>query len=396
MQFDTSAALDNLATLAPETKPRRESRGFWATAAAGVGAAGAELLADVSSLSVQDDGRRGMLSDERAAARIKRESLAKSARDYAHELRPDPATAGTAENIVFGLSRGLSKAAVLVGSAGPLAGGAAFGASEGAATFEDLTRQGVDSDTAMKAAAASGVASAVGVALPLVGSTTGRTIALSLAGGPGGFMAQQAATREILKRADYGEVAKQFDPFDPTGLLLATLLPAPFAAIGIRRNIKAARAAPEHVDAAMVHNLTTLADQHAVQQAEGVPAVPPFVEPPKAPKVAAVQPADAAAPAAGTKETGPALTEDQLRDVPKPAPAGTDPLLSATAARVAEIERDAPAMPVRTLDDGKVVTVADELAEARRMASEGGANELGTLDADLVRVAAECSLSFGA
>lgn len=354
-----------------------------------------------------------------------------------------------------------------------LAGGAAFGASEGAATFDDLTRQGVDRDTAMKAAAVSGIAGAAGVALPLVGSTTGRTIALALAGGPGGFMAQQAATREILKRADYGEVAKQFDPFDPTGLLLSTLLPAPFAAIGIRRNIKAARAAAaqEHVDAAMVHNITALADQHAVQQANGEAAVQalPVVKPTGEPAPTASNPpppdfgrlggamqqareafdamsasgktldaflADAKLPdearnlligldeaagdplraaallrgvvkegqqgaklpadaAADAVEGMRSLTDEQLRQVDQPPKSQAGPLTAAISMRVLEIEAMQPAMPVRTREDGTVVTVAEELAEARRAAAEGAADELGTLDSDLVRVAAECSLTFG-
>jgi hypothetical protein len=70
--------------------------------------------------------------------------------------------------------------------------------------------------------------------LPLVGSTVGRTLGLYALGGPGGYMAQQVATREILKQAGFAEQAKGYDPFDPLGLTLATVIPAPFAAMGLR------------------------------------------------------------------------------------------------------------------------------------------------------------------
>jgi hypothetical protein len=41
------------------------------------------------------------------------------------------------------------------------------------------------------------------------------------------------------------------------------------------------------------------------------------------------------------------------------------------------------------------VTAAEELARIRREAAEGTDIELGALDADLIRVAAECALSAG-
>jgi len=98
-------------------------------------------------------------------------------------------------------------------------------------------------------------------------------------------MAQQQATRSILENANYGEIAKQYDPLDPVGLTVATLVPAGFAAAAragargaakpLETGTKAPETAPETVpqtpdivptrddiDAAMVHNLTTLRDVH--------------------------------------------------------------------------------------------------------------------------------------
>lgn len=214
--------------------------------------------------------------------------MAESVRDVERGLRPDPITAGAAENVVYGLSSVLSQAipASIVG--GPLAGAAVVGAGEGAAAADDLARAGVDKATRDKAGLLAGGAAALGVVLPVAGSTLARTGMLYLAGGPGAFMAQQAATREILERANYADLAKQYDPLDPTGLALSSLFPLPFAAHGALRNI-AAREKPapkgeskpvagdqapkgaeptartstsDEVDAALVHNLTLQQDAH--------------------------------------------------------------------------------------------------------------------------------------
>jgi hypothetical protein len=117
----------------------------------------------------------------------------------------------------------------------------------------------------------------------LAGNTLAKTGAYYLAGGPGGYVAQQVATSEILKRAGYAKIAEQFDPLDPVGLAMSALIPLPFAAYGARRIMKAGKGAepvkpavepkpvetvpPEAVDAAMVHNLTLQRQaQEAVQE----------------------------------------------------------------------------------------------------------------------------------
>lgn len=69
--------------------------------------------------------------------------------------------------------------------------------------------------------------------------------------------------------------------------------------------------------------------------------------------------------------------------------------MSTVAARVADLEATAPGMVVRIAEDGKPVTLADDLAEVRRLAAEGSDTTLGALDADLLRVAVECALSTG-
>ena len=275
MDFDHLEQVKALADapMAPPATPKGSAWGAIKAAGRGVVAAGAEVFSQLQSL----DATRGMdergdpndpINVERRRSEQKRAEYAQRAEDYARSLRPDPATAGTAEQVLFGLSKGLTKAVTAVSAMGPAAGAVAFGGSEAASTYADLRHEGVDSGTAGQAAAVSGVLNAAGVLLPMAGSTLKATAALYLAGGPGGYMAQQALTREVLSRAGYDEIAKKYDPLDPVGLPFALLFPLPFAAHGALRNVRAAKggAAPavtqEAVDAAMVHNLTLLRDAH--------------------------------------------------------------------------------------------------------------------------------------
>jgi hypothetical protein len=211
-----------------------------------------------------------------------------AAYSFARDLRPDPMTAGAAENLVFGLTKGLSKAVGAGMMFGPVGGAAVFGTSEGMTTSEDLSVQGVDQTTRTKAGAVVGAVNAVGMALPVAGKTLAQTAALVAGGGPASFVVQQQAVRSILENADYGKIAQQYDPLDPAGLALSFLLPAGFATWAKSGAIKAAmqpkpkagkpaaeptitepapmphEAGPtqEQIDAAMVHNLTIARDAH--------------------------------------------------------------------------------------------------------------------------------------
>lgn len=192
--------------------------------------------------------------------------------DMARDLRPDPITAGAAEQIVFGMTKGLTKAiggAVALGNVG---GAAAFGLSEGMTTADDLAEQGVDPATRAKVGAVTGALNAAGVALPVAGRTLAQTAGLVAVGGPGSFVAQQMATREILAGADYGELAKQYDPLDPVGLAVSTLVPAGFGAFAMRGAARSAaagpraRVTPEQLDALMSHNITAHADARPARE----------------------------------------------------------------------------------------------------------------------------------
>ena len=142
--------------------------------------------------------------------------LGDSLRDRGREFRPAPETASTAEQVLYGFARGASK--IVAGAvAGGIPGVLAAGAEEGFTASDELRRQGVDADTRGKAGLVQGAGLAL-AALPAAGTTLKSTLALYAAGGPGGFMAQQALTREILQSAGYDKIGLGYDPTDPVGL----------------------------------------------------------------------------------------------------------------------------------------------------------------------------------
>jgi len=307
--------------------------------------------AEAARRAIQERGVRG------------RNQVSDALRDVSEGYRPDPATASTAENIVFALSKGAVKfgAYFASGPALPLA----FGIDEGLTATDDLQRKGVDDVTATNVGVLTGAATAAGFALPIAGSTVGKTAALYAVGGPGAFVAQQAATREILREADYGAIGEQYDPLDPAGLAVATLLPAAFAGMHVRSLTRAPKVASEAVDAAMTHNLTLQQDVRAHAPEPVLPLVPPVRD--------------------GTQ---------RVDDVAPPK-VEADAQLQAARERVKQLveAEDAPDIVVRLTEDGKPVTAKQELEAIRRQIEEGTDAELGTLDADLLKVAANCALS---
>lgn len=278
---------------APIAPPKPPERGLWRTAADSLRGAGAKAMASV--LEVGGAIGPGLVADLDTAALDKAKApldfgqseQSRPFRDFERSLRPDPATAGKAEQIVYGLvgpAVGIVGAAVAGGVPGLVAAAGEMGFSES----EELRQKGVDLGTRSAVGALTAGVTAVGGVLPLAGPTLKATAGLYLAGGPGAFMAQQAATSSILSRAGYGDIAQQYDPLDPAGLAVSALIPLPFAAAGAARNVRAARApkageavaepmpeapaAPiEAVDAAMVHNLTLQRDVSAAGAAPNSP-----------------------------------------------------------------------------------------------------------------------------
>lgn len=308
-QESTNTALTVMASRPLEADKPEPKRSAWTAPFRAVAAGAAEVAGNVMDTAgafgqvsaaaggitpgFDPDARKNRQASIDAMETLKTEGInwrtdeAQQAYKFGADLRPDPLTAGTAENLVFGLTKGLTKAIGAASTLGPVGGAAAFGASEGLAAAEDLATQGVDQATRTKVGAVTGIMSAAGVALPVAGKTLEQTAGLVLAGGPASFIAQQAATREILRNADYQTIAEQYDPLDPVGLTVATLLPAGFAAYAKRGGFGAKpspkadgqpladgapavqetglAATPEAMDAAMVQNLTMARDEYEKQ-----------------------------------------------------------------------------------------------------------------------------------
>jgi len=239
LNADTALAARPRLVIQPSTQPKTS---IWKDAAAlataiprGVGEGVAQVGATVAEIMAgYGDTMARMESGQSLQDRAPnmQSDFADSLRGRGREFRPDAQSATAAEQVLYGFARGATK---IVG--GAVAGGAPgvvlAGVEEGYTQSGELIAEGVDPTTARKAGAVQGAGLAL-AALPVAGQTLRATAALYLAGGPGGFMAQQALTREILQRGGYDERAAATDPFDPVGLAVSALVPAPFAVMGLR------------------------------------------------------------------------------------------------------------------------------------------------------------------
>lgn len=258
-------------------------RGALAGIAQGIGS-GVDILdaaAQVSgSLGTEDwlmpDPVKAAAATEQARQRLKEQGgpsyqsdVGRSFRNVGRDYMPDPVTSHSAEQAVANLFRLGTKAVASAATLGPVGGAVVAGAEEGFSTADDLAQQGVDLATRTQVGAVTAAFTAGSFALPVAGQTWKATAGLAVAGGPASFIGQNAATREILANADYASLANQYDPFDPVGLTLSTLLPLGFGALAMRgaKGVKAPgevptndvrtgpRPDPESVDAARVNLL---------------------------------------------------------------------------------------------------------------------------------------------
>lgn len=218
-----------------------EGAGFWSDMLGAFGTMQAAYGVQADPTLLFDPAAAEQRRAEGAPARAQVQSGEAFSSETGTELRakaasfaPNPETATAAEQLLFGLSRFATKAVTYSLAAGPIPGAVIAGADEGTAEAERLKVQGVDIQTRTAAGAAMGVATAAAVALPVAGSTALKTAGLVAVGGPGGFIAQQAASKSILLNANYEEIANQYNPFDPVGLVVSTLVPAGFGAYAMR------------------------------------------------------------------------------------------------------------------------------------------------------------------
>jgi hypothetical protein len=158
-----------------------------------------------------------------------RNETAKGFRERAKEFTPDPASVGIAGQITHGVLTNLAKAGVysLTGPAAP----ALFGADIGVNRTRELTDQGVDGKTALAAGALSGITAAVGMRLPAaLGATRIRSAAIGAAINPALNVMEIGGIHLMLEHADYGQIAAQYEPFDPVNLAVAAITGGAFGA----------------------------------------------------------------------------------------------------------------------------------------------------------------------
>ena len=160
MDFDATEQVNALAKLPPEpVKPEKRSawnlvhtipRAAVAESAAGaieIGVMGARSLAQIRDATPE---QRKQIDAEGVSGVSGKNDVSASLRNVAEDLRPDPATASKAEQIVFDLGRIVTKA---IGYGVTLGPGAipALAADEGLSEVDRLQRQGVDDATARDA-----------------------------------------------------------------------------------------------------------------------------------------------------------------------------------------------------------------------------------------------------
>lgn len=175
-------------------------------------------------------------------------------RAKAKDIMPDPNTTGAAGMVISGLTNFATKA-VGYAAAGP-AGPALLAGDVGMTEADKLKQQEVALGPRTASGLVAGAAAGVSVAVPMVGATALKTAGLVAAVGPGGYIAQTAAEKAILKGAGYGHLADQYDPLDPVALALATLIPAAFGAAAVRARAKPTGPIKTEAQAAQAVKLT--------------------------------------------------------------------------------------------------------------------------------------------
>ncbi|MDQ0068274.1 hypothetical protein J2W34_000048 [Variovorax boronicumulans] len=259
-QTGTDQALDDQIARRPAFKPDEPGfsvLGLGRGAVKGVGggvantlAFGAELtgaFGDVAGAGGFNQG--GMFSTPTAQEKLEQDAAAKrlreqgpefsneagdSFRQRGKEIMPDPTSTHASEQVVAGVAQFATQAIGYAATTGPAAPFLLAG-DVGMAEADKLKQQGVDLGTRTKAGAVAGAVAGVSIALPVaIPGSVAKTAALVVAGGPGGFVAQNAAERAILNNAGYEKIGSTYDPLDPVGLTLATLVPAGFGAVAVR------------------------------------------------------------------------------------------------------------------------------------------------------------------
>lgn len=156
----------------------------------------------------------------------------------------DKDNTGIVGNIGVGLGDYLWRGALGVATSGTLGAATLTGGSTGNYVYTDLTRKGVDENTALKVAGVNAVGDAIGTALPIGYGFKGSgglvaDAALSVGGATGLNTGMQYASEQLLKSNGYDKQAKQYEVTGEsvaTDLLINSLMFGGARYLGSRQN----------------------------------------------------------------------------------------------------------------------------------------------------------------
>ncbi|MGR8034476.1 transglycosylase SLT domain-containing protein [Acinetobacter baumannii] len=156
----------------------------------------------------------------------------------------DKDNTGIVGNIGVGIGDYLWRGALGVTTGGTLGAATLTGGSTGNYVYTDLTRKGVDENTALKVAGVNAVGDAIGTALPIGYGFKGSgglvaDAALSVGGATGLNTGMQYASEQLLKSKGYDKQAKQYEVTGEsvaTDLLINSLMFGGARYLGSRQN----------------------------------------------------------------------------------------------------------------------------------------------------------------
>ncbi len=156
----------------------------------------------------------------------------------------DKDNTGIVGNIGVGVGDYLWRGALGVATGGTLGAATLTGGSTGNYVYTDLTRKGVDENTALKVAGVNAVGDAIGTALPIGYGFKGTgglvaDAALSVGGATGLNTGMQYASEQLLKSNGYDKQAKQYEVTGEsvaTDLLINSLMFGGARYLGSRQN----------------------------------------------------------------------------------------------------------------------------------------------------------------
>lgn len=156
----------------------------------------------------------------------------------------DKDNTGIVGNIGVGIGDYLWRGALGVATGGTLGAATLTGGSTGNYVYTDLTRKGVDENTALKVAGVNAVGDAIGTALPIGYGFKGSgglvaDAALSVGGATGLNTGMQYASEQLLKSKGYDKQAKQYEVTGEsvaTDLLINSLMFGGARYLGSRQN----------------------------------------------------------------------------------------------------------------------------------------------------------------